>query len=64
MAAQGGSFQRTKHLLCKYNFIKDKIDNGEISVKYLPSNDMSADILTKPLDKTKLQKHLKILKIK
>ena len=30
-------------------FIKDKIDNDEVSVKYCPTEGTWADILTKPL---------------
>jgi hypothetical protein len=40
---------RTRHINVRYFFVKDRIDNGEIDVKYMPTNDMIADILTKPL---------------
>ena len=41
--------QRTKHIDIRYFFLKERIDNGDICVKYLPTEDMIADILTKPL---------------
>jgi hypothetical protein len=44
---------RTRHINVRYFFIKDRIDNGEIEVKYMPTNDMIADILTKPLQRKK-----------
>ena len=40
---------RTRHINVRYFFIKERIDSGEVKVKYLPTEDMVADILTKPL---------------
>jgi hypothetical protein len=40
--------QHTRHIDVKYFFIKDHIGKT-ISISYLPSMDMLADILTKPL---------------
>ena len=42
------SSKQTKHIKVRYFFIKDKIDSKEVSVKYCPTEDMWADILTKP----------------
>ncbi len=42
------NFKRSKHLLIKYNFVKQHIDAGDIFLEYLPTKDMLADILTKP----------------
>jgi hypothetical protein len=33
----------------RYFFIKDRMDVGEVEIEYLPTEDMRADILTKPL---------------
>ena len=33
----------------RYFFIKDKVDQGEITLKYCPTKQMWLDILTKPL---------------
>jgi hypothetical protein len=41
--------ERTRHINIRYFFIKDKIDSGEVKVQYLPTGEMLADILTKPL---------------
>ena len=41
--------ERTRHINIRFFFIKDKIDNGELELEYLPTEDMVADILTKPL---------------
>lgn len=49
-AAKGeGDFKRTKHIAMRFFSIKENIDAGEVELKYLPTGDMLADILTKPL---------------
>lgn len=41
--------KRLKHIDVKFNFIKQKVEEGLITVKYLSTTDQIADILTKPL---------------
>jgi hypothetical protein len=43
------SSPRTKHVAVRYFYLKDRIDQGELSLSYLPTAEMVADILTKPL---------------
>ncbi len=43
------SRKKTKHIKSKFFFIKDRIGDGEIRVIYPPTEEMWADILTKPL---------------
>ena len=45
---------RSKHISIKYHFIRDQVDKG--SVKFCPTEDMVADILTKGLPKEKFAK--------
>jgi len=40
---------RTRHIAIRYFFVADKVRAGEISIEYLPTGHMIADILTKPL---------------
>lgn len=40
---------RTRHIHVRYFFIADRINKGEIVVKHCGSEDMVADIMTKPL---------------
>ena len=40
---------RTKHLNIRYFFAKDRAGAGEIKLEYMPTADMLADMLTKPL---------------
>ena len=46
---KASSGKRTKHINIRYFFIKDRIDNGEIKVEYCPTDEMTADFFTKPL---------------
>jgi hypothetical protein len=48
--------QRTKHIDIKHHFIRDHMEKGDVLLRYLPTDDMTADILTKPLDKVKFGK--------
>ena len=41
--------KRTRALNIRYCFITDQVQKGNLSVKYLPSEEMVADFLTKPL---------------
>ena len=49
------SSKRTKHIKAKYFFIKDCYDAGEIHVKFCPTDEMWADVLTKPLQGQKFR---------
>ena len=54
MAEKGAaSGKRTRHIGIRFFFIKDRIDSGEIAVQYLPTDEMVADVLTKPLQGAK-----------
>lgn len=46
---------RTKHVDIKAKFIKQKIDNNEISLKYLSTKEMVADVFTKAVTPQKLE---------
>ena len=38
----------TKHINVRYNFVKDRIDSNEVTIKWCPTKDI-ADFMTKPL---------------
>ena len=40
---------RTKHIDIRYHYIRECVQNGQIELQYCPTNDMKADIFTKPL---------------
>ena len=39
---------RTRHIAIRFFFVSDRVLNKEISVEYMPTGDMLANILTKP----------------
>ena len=41
--------RRTKHIAIRYHFIREQVASHSIIVDYMPTNEMLADILTKPL---------------
>ena len=47
---------KTKHFAIKTHYLQDLSEKGEIVFNYVEIENMSADILTKPLRKTKLMK--------
>jgi hypothetical protein len=52
----GGSFTRSKHMVARHGFVKQYLDSGDITFKHCPGDVMPADMLTKPLDGTRLRK--------
>jgi hypothetical protein len=56
MAIQGATFKRTKHLIGRQSYVRERIQNGDITLKYLSTTDMTADILTKPVSRAVLER--------
>ena len=56
---KSSSSKRTRHLNIRYYFLADRIENGELTVEYCPTDDMIADYLTKPLQGEKFRKFRK-----
>jgi uncharacterized protein YeaC (DUF1315 family) len=50
------SGKRTRHINIRYFFIKDRVENNELQIKYCPTEEMLADILTKPLQGSQFYK--------
>jgi hypothetical protein len=46
---------RTKHIDIQHHFIHEKLESGEIELKYCPIQNMVADVLTKALAKERHQ---------
>ena len=45
------NFHKTKHMDIKYHYVRDLVSNSSINVVYLPTAQMVADVLTKPVIK-------------
>ena len=40
---------KSKHIEVRYHFIRDMVQKGAIKLKYVPTEEQVADVLTKPL---------------
>jgi hypothetical protein len=49
--------KRSKHFGIEFDAAREYIKSGEVIIKYIPTGDMHADILTKSLQKEKFDKH-------
>ena len=50
MAEKGMSTSdKTRHINIRYFFVKHYMDSDELKIEYLPTEEMVADVLTKPL---------------
>ena len=57
LAENAGQHKRSKHLGIEFDALREYIRNGEIKLEYLSTEDMHADMLTKPLTKEKFERH-------
>ncbi|KXJ68647.1 hypothetical protein RP20_CCG011330 [Aedes albopictus] len=48
--------RRSKHIDTRYHYTKERCASGEIELRYCASEDMIADVLTKPLGPSKMTK--------
>ncbi|KMQ85178.1 retrovirus-related pol polyprotein from transposon tnt 1-94 [Lasius niger] len=55
--------KRSKHVDISFHFIRDFVEKGDIVVKYLRTDSMIADVLTKSLPKAKHDKHVSMLQL-
>jgi hypothetical protein len=53
--------RRMKHLDLRYFWLRDMINSGVIAVRYIPTADMAADLLTKALARVKVAAALRQL---
>ena len=54
---------RSKHISIKYHFVRDQVSKGAVTLRYCPTKDMIADILTKGLSREQFVKLRKIIGI-
>ena len=54
---RGGAGHHTKHIKIRNFFIKEHIDDGEVTVVHKPTREMVADLETKPLQDAMFRNH-------
>ena len=52
---------RTKHIDVHYHFIHEAVEDGKVTVQYIPTRDNISNIFTKPLAKAKFQELAELL---
>jgi len=55
------SHGRTKHIDIRHHFIRNEVEDGRITLVYCRTEDMIADILTKPLPRDQFNKLRKMM---
>jgi hypothetical protein len=43
----------SKHIEIKYYFIRDKVQEGEVKLQYIPTDEQTSDILKNPMSRIK-----------
>ena len=54
-----GAAQRTKHIDTRYFWIQERVQDGDLSIKKVPTVKNCADVGTKPVSASVLQQHWK-----
>lgn len=53
---KNGQFnRRSRHIDVRYHFVFEKVQHGIVSLKYHPTQEQVADILTKPLERVRFE---------
>jgi hypothetical protein len=52
---------RVKHIRVKYHYVRERVQDGELSIQRVRSSDNTADILTKPLSRVDFQRFRRFL---
>ena len=58
IASNGRPNERTKHIDIQHHYVKDMIAGGHILLRYIPTINMTADIMTKVLPRDAHQRHI------
>ena len=53
--------QRSRHINIRYFFIKDRIDKGEVTIIYCPTDEIVADFYVKPLQGIKFTRFRELI---
>jgi hypothetical protein len=56
-----GDNERTKHIDIKYHYTRERVAEGDVKLKYIPTKKNTADILTKPLQMATFEELMKLM---
>jgi hypothetical protein len=56
LAQSARAGKRTKHIDVRYHFVRERVEGGELKVVYVPTERQLADLLTKALERVKLER--------
>ena len=56
LSKNGIKSERTKHIAIKYAFIHDEVESGRVELRWVPTNQQLADVLTKALARVQHEK--------
>ena len=48
--------KRTKHIDIRHHFVRERVESGDVALKYVATKDQVADLLTKPLKRVDLER--------
>lgn len=48
--------KRSKHIDVRAHFVRERVQNGELKIEHIPSEEQVADILTKPIPRIQFQR--------
>jgi hypothetical protein len=46
---------RSKHIEIRYHYIRDMVQRGALKLQYISTDELVADVLTKPLSRVKFE---------
>ena len=49
MATNPEFHKRTKHIDIRYHFVREKVEDGQVVLEYCLTQEMLADLMTKPI---------------
>lgn len=52
---------RQKHIEVQFHFVRDEIERGNLIIDYCQTEEMAADLLTKPLPRPAFRANLRLL---
>ena len=58
---KASSGKRTRHFNIRYFFLTDQVANNNVTIQFCPTDEMTADFMTKPLQGQKFAKFRKLI---